>query len=405
MALRSAGCHPSTFAAACLAPLSLSHISASTENVGNSCGTVVGFTEKLAKRSACSIRFRKGSNCVVVKCRQQFKSKCTPPEDSAVRTFSAQSRGRLLKLVNSFDRSICEKRTCVMITLTYGRAWPHERGVWKRQLDNFRRDFLRPFGRVACVWKLEPQKRGAPHFHLIAFFPLGTNVSSLSSRAARIWNRLVEHSSGSQRRLHRSWHLGRLGNGNQPCCQVIRSLGGVIAYASKAIGSLPAVSAARKYVSKAADDGALCSEYGEWSSPGRFWGIWNKSEILSSESVHAVDEVAATYLRRCMRRYLQRRDGNRPRGNGWVNVGAPSFTGFVPESITSRLIHECMPWKILGVSFLKFRDFEIACRRKQHLLNISRDFDGSGLVAESEFTDLYEPCFAAEGYEYGPVSN
>jgi hypothetical protein len=59
-------------------------------------------------------------------------------------------------------------RGLLFITLTYPRAWPGEWQKWKRDLDNMLHRFKRKFPHFGAVWKLEPQKRGAPHFHLLA---------------------------------------------------------------------------------------------------------------------------------------------------------------------------------------------------------------------------------------------
>lgn len=57
-----------------------------------------------------------------------------------------------------------------MVTLTYPKAWevvaPDGESV-KKHLDQFRKRYERAWGhRLVCVWKMEFQRRGAPHFHL-----------------------------------------------------------------------------------------------------------------------------------------------------------------------------------------------------------------------------------------------
>ena len=59
--------------------------------------------------------------------------------------------------------SVCKG---LFITLTYPSRFPNGRQA-KRDLDVFWKRFVRVYPAAACIWKLEPQKRGAPHFHLI----------------------------------------------------------------------------------------------------------------------------------------------------------------------------------------------------------------------------------------------
>jgi hypothetical protein len=55
------------------------------------------------------------------------------------------------------------------LTLTYPDDWPERWEEWKAHLKRLF-DLLRhKHPGVSAVWKLEYQKRGAPHFHLIVF--------------------------------------------------------------------------------------------------------------------------------------------------------------------------------------------------------------------------------------------
>jgi hypothetical protein len=54
------------------------------------------------------------------------------------------------------------------VTLTYPRNFPAARDS-KRDLKVFKQRLLRAFPELAGLWKLELQKRGAPHYHLMLF--------------------------------------------------------------------------------------------------------------------------------------------------------------------------------------------------------------------------------------------
>ncbi len=54
-------------------------------------------------------------------------------------------------------------------TKTYPAEFPLDAATFKRHLDMFGKRFLRAYPEAGFFWKLEFQKRGAPHFHTIVF--------------------------------------------------------------------------------------------------------------------------------------------------------------------------------------------------------------------------------------------
>lgn len=93
--------------------------------------------------------------------------------------WSGESRQRMLRAIASCD--IARARTA-MLTLTLPAEWhrkPISDGpdIWRtpkvlrRELDAFRKRYERQWGDLSAVWKLETQKRGAPHFHVGAVLP------------------------------------------------------------------------------------------------------------------------------------------------------------------------------------------------------------------------------------------
>lgn len=79
-----------------------------------------------------------------------------------VKEFSSSSRRRLSKLVN------CLAGSCSFITLTYPFCYPGARDA-KNNLRAFFKRIQRRFPQSGIVWKLEYQKRQAPHFHIFLF--------------------------------------------------------------------------------------------------------------------------------------------------------------------------------------------------------------------------------------------
>ena len=88
-----------------------------------------------------------------------------------VEGFSPASRRRLLYLLASIDRS--KVAVPIFVTLTYpGEEWERFGGrkeEVKRHLDTFHHWLSYHYPAAVVIWRLEFQKRGAPHFHLLVF--------------------------------------------------------------------------------------------------------------------------------------------------------------------------------------------------------------------------------------------
>ena len=112
-----------------------------------------------------------------------------------IKGFSSASRRRLIRFLFSL-----EKPPEVMVTLTYPGEWEVDYHKWKRDLDVFFKRVARKFSDYWFVWKLEFQKRGAPHFHLLGSF--GDDVvinQALKEWVSRVWYEIV--GSGDEKHL------------------------------------------------------------------------------------------------------------------------------------------------------------------------------------------------------------
>lgn len=154
-----------------------------------------------------------------------------------VSEFSAASRRRMLYLVGKIDRA----KLPIMVTLTYPAEWPVKSSDWKRHLKNWWHRLKRKVPGVGAIWKLEPQKRGAPHYHLLIWGLEGVPLGELIAWVSRSWYQVV--GSGDERHL---WAGTRV--------EPIRSRQGVLRYATKYLGK----------INEAGAEG--------WDEPGRFWG-------------------------------------------------------------------------------------------------------------------------------------
>lgn len=203
-----------------------------------------------------------------------------------IREFSMRSQRELLRWVNSIDRSRFDPARVVFVTLTYPQVFPSAVES-KRHRKLFLQRFRRAYGRVCVIWKLEPQKRGAPHYHLLLFMPSSYCLQTLNSWIAHNWYEVV----GSEDKKHLEWHLGGLGRGNKPCAEPIRDWGGVASYAAKYLGK-------------------MCTSKG-WGDPGRFWGIESREQLPVKIETRELSTRAAAILKRVCVRWFERQE------SGW----------------------------------------------------------------------------------------
>ncbi len=100
-------------------------------------------------------------------------------------------------------------RIPAMITLTYPGDWevvaPDGASV-KRHMVMWRKRFQREYGEPArYIWKLEFQRRGAPHIHLWMAPPMspGRSGRSFSQWLSEAWAQVVDHPDPVQKARHR----------------------------------------------------------------------------------------------------------------------------------------------------------------------------------------------------------
>lgn len=107
--------------------------------------------------------------------------------------FSRASRKRLMQLFASIDSTALLGET-MFVTLTYHREWPEDPADWKSQLQKFFRKLERKYGQHGIIWRLEYQKRGAPHWHLMIVGE--TRIDVAWARSA--WGRIAHQASEYQ---------------------------------------------------------------------------------------------------------------------------------------------------------------------------------------------------------------
>ena len=98
-----------------------------------------------------------------------------PPErdENDIKEFSKHSRRRLFSLITSLDYEAYGKP--IFVSATWHEDIPDNQQDIKTFLDKFHKRLKRNLPSFHLIWKLEYQKRGAPHFHFV-LFPLDSSV-------------------------------------------------------------------------------------------------------------------------------------------------------------------------------------------------------------------------------------
>lgn len=170
------------------------------------------------------------------------------------------------------------------LTLTYPRHFSADASEWKRHLDVFAKRMARKFPNSWWVWKLEPQKRGAPHYHLLGTFGVVRNRDSLRyfrKWVAETWAEIVG-ATGDERRKH-------LLAGTQ--CDFLPDT------SKKMI---------MHYIAKYQGKNIEMSELPAWSRPGRFWGVIGRKNVKLQSGVIELTGQQFEQLRRLVIKWSAR---------------------------------------------------------------------------------------------------
>lgn len=177
-----------------------------------------------------------------------------PSKRGEIKEFSPRSRKRLLDMLNRMDPGVFDLggETVKFLTLTYGVIWP-DCETAKRHLRAFLEVIRRRWPGASGVWRLEYQKRGAPHYHLVLF-----GVPFVWFTVLRgWWERIISWDPSVENNEHVFVRI-----------EEIKSYKALTCYVSK-------------YCAKMAEkepDGSLLDSV-PYLHEGRWWGIFNKSML------------------------------------------------------------------------------------------------------------------------------
>lgn len=218
-----------------------------------------------------------------------------PEPSREITGWSRKSRANMVQKLCQLDYTqlFPQGRLPAMVTLTYSADWetvaPNGKAV-KKHLKALRKRWKRAWGEdLACVWKLEFQRRGAPHFHLLCCPPHGTaDGETFRAWLSRSWAEVVAHPDPDEYVRHLAAGTGIDWNDGLRSTDPKR----VAVYFTKH-GAFQA----KEYQHCVPD---LWQQPGQ--GPGRFWGYWALEPATATVEISPQDAVkAARTIRRWAR--------------------------------------------------------------------------------------------------------
>jgi hypothetical protein len=219
-----------------------------------------------------------------------------------VRGMSRKSRKNLLRLCNQLQPS----ENYYFVTLTY-QLWEDDNfKLWKRQLDRVFQGLRYHFPESSGVWRLEFQKRKAPHYHILFHIPENPSCQKLKTILRKYWLSALGQDSKAITRY--GVKVDQVGNDYKNCALY------------SAI-----------YSAKDANDRIDIKT-------GRPWGKYNQTKLpVHAFQAYEMSRVRQTILRRICRKWLQAHQ----RDHGYARyLSSPqgSFDIFIPHHVQIRLL-------------------------------------------------------------------
>lgn len=193
------------------------------------------------------------------------------PKRGFIKEFSAKSRKRLVQLFCSLDASVIRRarQRVKFITLTY-KDVQTDGETAKVHLKRFMEYLQYHYPEMWCVWRLEPQKRGAIHFHLICGNLPYIDKAFIQVVWSRSSDQLPEEINfvESMESLAKRCAFTRI--------EAIRSMRGVLSYASKYMTKVTSGES-----EESGDESlglTMCHIF------GRHWGVYGRKNLPMAEN-------------------------------------------------------------------------------------------------------------------------
>jgi len=184
-------------------------------------------------------------------------------ERSEIHEFSSQSRARLIREVSSYGSMVP-----IFVTLTYGAEYPEpletkkHLKAWWRRISSAHPDYF-------AVWKLEFQKRGAPHYHLLVYSKKGR---------PRICKDFLKE----------SWWQATKTKNLRTEVKRLRSHRGGVWYATKYL-------AKTEVYKPPVDPSETGNARQSVPGPGRFWGIMSRKNKPDNVSHYMLSQLSISF--------------------------------------------------------------------------------------------------------------
>ncbi|WP_409431030.1 hypothetical protein ACJEIK_03025 [Mycobacterium sp. SMC-16] len=220
-----------------------------------------------------------------------------PGHGATISEWSRKSRSMMCRTFAELDYSpmVESGHIPAMVTLTYPGDWevtaPDGASV-KRHMVLWRKRFQREYGEPArYIWKLEFQRRGAPHIHLWMAPPMSPGRSGLSFAQwlSAVWAEIVDHPDPVQKARHRSAGIAIDVLSGLKACDPKR----LAIYFTK--HSSPNMNGDKEYQHIVPEPWRQPGR-----GPGRFWGVYGLKKAIA---VVEVAQVAYLTARRIVRRW------------------------------------------------------------------------------------------------------
>jgi len=252
---------------------------------------------KLQVRNDLALAAGNDDQAVVSSTRRSNTARNPGPGGGVITEWSRKSRSAMCRTFAELDYSplVESGRVPAMVTLTYPGDWevvaPDGASV-KRHMVLWRKRFQREYGEPArYIWKLEFQRRGAPHVHLWMAPPMspGRSGRTFAQWLSETWAQIVDHPDAEQKARH---HLAGTAidvRGGLKACDPKR----LAIYFTK--HSSPNLHSDKEYQHIVPD---LWRQAGR--GPGRFWGVYGLKKAIS---VVEIAQDAYLAARRIVRRW------------------------------------------------------------------------------------------------------
>ena len=166
---------------------------------------------KLHVRSDFERDARQGDQAVVSSTRRSPTGNDKCATGGVITEWSRKSRSAMCRTFAELDYSplVESGRVPAMVTLTYPGDWEVvalDGASVKRHMVLWRKRFQREYGEPArYIWKLEFQRRGAPHIHLWMTPPIspGRSGQGFAQWLSEAWAQVVDHPDAEQKARHR----------------------------------------------------------------------------------------------------------------------------------------------------------------------------------------------------------